>query len=84
MGIQPLTQLRRHEILTGCFCMENLIETLKNTVAFLMVMRIAVLIGLILILLRLGYSLLNSSEMKRFWNDSKRIFTRFKKDMGLN
>lgn len=64
--------------------MENLIETLKNTVAFLMAVRIALAVGLILILLRLGYSLLISSEMKRFWEDRKRIFTRFRKVIGLN
>ena len=64
--------------------MENLIETLKNTVAFLMAMRIAVLIGLILLVFRLGYLAYRSPGIKRYWHERKRVFLRFKKVMKLH
>jgi hypothetical protein len=58
--------------------MENLLEILKNTVAFLMVMRIAVVVGFVVLSIRLGYSVIQSREFKRFWHDSKRSLLRYR------
>jgi hypothetical protein len=54
--------------------MENLIETLVNAVAFLMAMRIAVLIGVILVVIRIGYSLIHSQQFRRHTQQFKRLW----------
>jgi hypothetical protein len=58
--------------------MENLIGTLRDAVALLMVIRIAVLLGVVLIVLRVGYSIINSSQLKQFFHHPKKGFLRHK------
>jgi hypothetical protein len=58
--------------------MENLIGALRDAVALLMVVRIAVLAGVILIVLRLGYYLINSPQYKRWWHNPRKGFSGYK------
>jgi hypothetical protein len=57
--------------------MGNLIETLVNTVAFFMAMRIAVVIGLLLFAMRLLYNYLHRTDFKRFLHQRKIDISRY-------
>jgi hypothetical protein len=57
--------------------MDYILEIFKNTVAFLILMRIAVVAGLVLIVVRFAYSHMHSQNQRKMRSNRKKQVSRY-------